>query len=60
MIITGKSVGAAGALLANSATLVGCVLPALLVALGAGAALAGLAANSPTIGLAERAQWPGF
>src|SRR6202008_2549749 len=33
---------AAGALLASSETLVCCVLPAVLVALGAGAALAGL------------------
>jgi hypothetical protein len=33
---------AAGALLASAATLVCCVLPAALVALGAGAALAGL------------------
>ena len=33
---------AMGALLASSATLVCCVLPAVLVAIGAGAALAGL------------------
>ena len=40
---------AAGALLASSATLVCCVLPAMLVALGAGAALAGLVTALPQL-----------
>ena len=40
---------AAGALLASSATLVCCVLPAALVALGAGAALAGLVTAVPQL-----------
>jgi hypothetical protein len=40
---------AAGALLASSATLVCCVLPALLVTLGAGAALAGLVTAVPQL-----------
>jgi hypothetical protein len=40
---------AAGALLASSATLVCCVLPAILVALGAGAALAGLVTAVPQL-----------
>jgi hypothetical protein len=40
---------AAGALLASSATLVCCVLPAALVALGAGAALAGLVSVVPQL-----------
>lgn len=40
---------AMGALLASSATLVCCVLPALLVALGAGAALAGLVTAVPQL-----------
>ena len=40
---------AAGALLASSATLVCCVLPAVLVALGAGAALAGLVTVVPQL-----------
>ena len=40
---------AAGALLASSATLVCCVLPAMLVALGAGAALAGLVTAVPQL-----------
>jgi hypothetical protein len=40
---------AAGALLASSATLVCCVLPAVLVALGAGAALAGLVTAVPEL-----------
>ena len=40
---------AAGALLASSATLVCCVLPAVLVALGAGAALAGLVTAMPQL-----------
>lgn len=38
-----------GALIASSATLVCCVLPALLVALGAGAALAGLVNAIPQL-----------
>lgn len=40
---------AAGALLASSATLVCCVFPAVLVALGAGAALAGLVTAVPQL-----------
>jgi hypothetical protein len=40
---------AAGALLASFATLVCCVLPAVLVALGAGAALAGLVTAVPQL-----------
>jgi hypothetical protein len=40
---------AIGALLASSATLVCCVLPAVLVALGAGAALAGLVTAVPQL-----------
>src|ERR1700691_2832516 len=40
---------AAGALLASSATLVCCVLPAALVAMGAGAALAGLVTAVPQL-----------
>jgi hypothetical protein len=40
---------AAGALLASSATLLCCVLPAVLVALGAGAALAGLVTAVPQL-----------
>lgn len=40
---------AAGALLASSATLVCCVLPAVLVAVGAGAALAGLVTAIPEL-----------
>jgi hypothetical protein len=40
---------AAGALLASSATLVCCVLPAVLVALGAGAALAGVVSAVPQL-----------
>src|SRR5271168_3198026 len=40
---------AAGALLASSATLVCCVLPAVLVAVGAGAALAGLVTAVPQL-----------
>jgi len=40
---------AAGALLASSATLVCCVLPAVLVALGAGAVLAGLVTAVPQL-----------
>lgn len=46
----GRSVGlAATALLASSATLVCCALPATLVSLGAGAALVGLIANFPQL-----------
>jgi hypothetical protein len=40
---------AAGALLASSATLVCCVLPATLVAVGAGAVLAGLVTAFPQL-----------
>jgi hypothetical protein len=40
---------AIGALLASSATLVCCVLPAALVAIGAGAALAGLVTAVPQL-----------
>jgi hypothetical protein len=40
---------AIGALLASSATLVCCVLPAALVAIGAGAALAGLVSAVPQL-----------
>ena len=40
---------AIGALLASSATLVCCVLPAVLVAIGAGAALAGLVTAVPQL-----------
>lgn len=40
---------AAGALLASSATLICCVLPAVLVALGAGATLAGLVSALPQL-----------
>ena len=40
---------AAGALFASSATLVCCVLPAVLVAAGAGAALAGLVTTFPQL-----------
>lgn len=46
----GRNVGAAaGALLASSATLACCVLPAVLVSLGAGAALAGLVSAIPQL-----------
>ena len=45
-----RNVGiACGALVASSATLVCCVLPAVLVALGAGAALAGLVTAVPQL-----------
>ncbi len=45
-----RNVGlAAGALLASSATLVCCVLPAVFVAIGAGAALAGLVTAIPQL-----------
>jgi hypothetical protein len=40
---------AIGALLASSATLICCVLPAVLVAVGAGAALAGLVSAVPQL-----------
>lgn len=47
--------GAFGALLASSGTLVCCVLPAVMVSLGAGATLAGLVAAVPQlIWLSER------
>jgi hypothetical protein len=51
-----RNVGvAAGALLASSATLVCCVLPAVMVSLGAGAALAGLVSTVPQlVWLSER------
>jgi hypothetical protein len=54
-----RSVGvAASALLASSATLVCCVLPAVLVSLGAGAALAGLVSQVPQIvWLSEHKAW---
>jgi hypothetical protein len=46
---------AGGALLASSATLVCCVLPAVLVSLGAGAAVVGLVAAYPQlVWLSER------
>jgi hypothetical protein len=49
---------AIGALLASSATLVCCVLPAVLVALGAGASLAGLVTAVPQlIWLSEHKPW---
>jgi hypothetical protein len=49
---------AIGALLASSATLVCCVLPAVLVAIGAGAALAGLVTAVPQlIWLSEHKPW---
>jgi hypothetical protein len=45
-----RNVGVAfGALVASSATLVCCVLPAVMVALGAGAALAGLVSAVPQL-----------
>ncbi len=47
--------GAMGALLASTGTLVCCVLPAVMVSLGAGAALAGLVTAVPQlIWLSER------
>jgi hypothetical protein len=51
-----RSVGIAfGALLASSATLVCCVLPAVMVSVGAGAALAGLVSAAPQlVWLSER------
>jgi hypothetical protein len=49
---------AIGALLASSATLVCCVLPAALVAIGAGAALAGLITAVPQlVWLSEHKPW---
>ena len=49
---------AVGALLASAATLICCVLPAVLVALGAGAALAGLVTAFPQlIWLSEHKTW---
>jgi hypothetical protein len=49
---------AAGALLASSATLVCCVLPSVLVSLGAGAALAGLVTAIPQlVWLSEHKPW---
>jgi hypothetical protein len=49
---------AIGALMASSATLVCCVLPAALVAIGAGAALAGLVTAVPQlIWLSEHKPW---
>lgn len=52
----GRNVGLAlGALLASSGTLVCCVLPAVMVSLGAGAALAGLVSEFPQlVWLSER------
>ena len=47
--LTRNAALSAVALLASSATLVCCVLPAVLVALGAGAALAGLVAAVPQL-----------
>jgi hypothetical protein len=54
-----RNVGVAfGTLLASSATLVCCVLPALLVTLGAGAALVGLVAVFPQlVWLSEHKAW---
>jgi hypothetical protein len=51
-----RNVGvAAGALLASSATLVCCVLPAVLVSIGAGAVLVGLVSTFPQlVWLSER------
>lgn len=47
---TSRDVGIAfGALIASSATLVCCVLPAVMVAVGAGAALAGLVTAVPQL-----------
>lgn len=47
----------AGALLASSATLVCCVLPAVLVTLGAGAALAGLVSAVPQLIWLSEHKW---
>ena len=49
-----RTVGAsAAALIASSATLVCCVLPAVMVSLGAGAVLVGDGFHVPAAGLAE-------
>jgi hypothetical protein len=48
-VLTRNAALSAVALLTSSATLVCCVLPAVLVALGAGAALAGLVAAVPQL-----------
>jgi hypothetical protein len=49
---------AMGSLLASSATLLCCVLPAILVSLGAGAALVGLVSTFPQlVWLSERKAW---
>jgi hypothetical protein len=49
---------ATGSLLASSATLLCCVLPAVLVSLGAGAALVGLVSAFPQlVWLSERKAW---
>jgi hypothetical protein len=54
-----RNVGVAfGSLLASSATLVCCVLPAVLVSLGAGAALVGLVSAFPQlVWLSENKGW---
>jgi len=54
-----RNVGLAmGTLLASSATLVCCVLPAVLVSLGAGAALVGLVSTFPQlVWLSEHKAW---
>jgi hypothetical protein len=54
-----RNVGVAfGSLLASSATLVCCVLPAVLVSLGAGAALVGLVSAFPQlVWLSEHKSW---
>ena len=54
-----RNVGVAlGSLLASSGTLVCCVLPAVLVSLGAGAALVGLVTSFPQlVWLSERKAW---
>ena len=50
MPVENRNLGAAAtALLASSATLICCVLPAVLVSLGAGAALAGLVSAVPQL-----------
>src|SRR4051812_37607381 len=54
-----RNVGVAiGTLIASSATLLCCVLPAVLVALGAGAALVGLVSTFPQlVWLSEHKTW---
>ena len=54
-----RNIGVAfGSLLASSATLVCCVLPAVLVSLGAGAALVGLVSTFPQlVWLSEHKGW---